>query len=114
MLNKFTMLSAALCAILASGCATGPQTLTANSAPPILQAKPVQNQIVSTAANLNAAVTAGALPATDPAVQCANNAVAAAGLAPGATKPVTFTVTCSGGLSLDCGAVAYIKTQMAL
>lgn len=96
---------------LFSGCAT--QTLTPNSSP-LAVVKKVANlatDLTTTAANLNAAVKSGALPATDPAVTCANDALVKTGLAAPAVPDNSFQVTNAGPVS--AGSIAYIKLAMA-
>ena len=109
MKRLFTLVA---CFIVAACAAPGPQTLTAAPVPLLMQNKTVQSELATTNANLNAAVTAGALPATDPAVVCSNQAMQAAGLSGTTTPPQQFTVNCNGGLS--CGSISYIKARIAL
>ena len=94
-----------------AACAT--QTITSGPAP-VIQSKTVANDFLATATNLNAAVAAGIIPATDPTVTCANNAVSVFNLAPPAANapaPASFTVTNAGIIS--AGSIAYIKFMKA-
>lgn len=109
---------------LLAGCA-GTQVISSAPAPLVASSKPIVSDFTATAGNLNCAVQIGLLPATDPAVTCANAALAAFGLpavscatgvpvvaaAPTGTSAPSFTATNAGLVS--AGSIAYIKLAQA-
>lgn len=110
--NRYSVAAMACLAIAGmAGCGTT-QTISA-APPPIIKSAAVVDDFKATAANLNAAVTAGVLPANDPAAACVNDALVKTGITPpaGAATPSSFTVTNAGLVS--AGSIAYIKVRMA-
>ena len=109
--------------LLLAACAS--QTITATPQSAIATNKPVVSDFTATAGNLNCAVAIGILPATDPAVMCANDALVKFSLpsvscvagvptvaapVPG-TAPVSFKATNAGLIS--AGSIMYIKRAQA-
>lgn len=103
-------LTALLSIALLSACAT--QQIS--SAPdPLVKSPAVVNDFKVTAQNLNDAQAAGMLPATDPAVACANDALVKTGISVPAGTPPAKTINVVNAGAISGGSIAYIKVQMA-
>lgn len=114
-MNRYTVTLVACFAIaLFAGCAT--QTITSGTAAPLAvvsKSPAIVADFKATAANLQAAVTNGDLPATDQANSCMQTVLVQTGITPPAgTAPAKqYTVTNAGALS--AGSIAYIKLTKA-